>query len=130
MPNCDEIKIYIKNPYFESDPENQPELIEYLVSFEITSFGSPPHMGSLSYPGDPGDPPEWEILSIQDSSGEEVPEFIHHFTWKLRNWIRNFRGQPPLKPFRNPVWGYIASIADTEIDNNYDFAAANFYGEE
>jgi hypothetical protein len=34
------------------------------VDYRILSYGSPAHMGSLSYPGDPGDPPEWEINSI------------------------------------------------------------------
>jgi hypothetical protein len=34
------------------------------IDYRVTSYGSPAHMGSLSYPGDPGDPPEWEITSI------------------------------------------------------------------
>lgn len=34
------------------------------VDYDVTSYGTPAHMGSLSYPGDPGDPPEFEILSI------------------------------------------------------------------
>jgi hypothetical protein len=34
------------------------------VGYRVTNYGSPAHMGSLSYPGDPGDPPEWEIESI------------------------------------------------------------------
>lgn len=35
------------------------------IDYRVTSYGSPAHMGSLSYPGDPGDPPEWEINSIE-----------------------------------------------------------------
>lgn len=43
------------------------------VSFTITSHGSPPHMGSLTYPGDPGDPPEWEIEGIvRDGDGSTI----------------------------------------------------------
>lgn len=35
--------------------------------------GSPAHMGSLTYPGDPGDPPEIESLEAFDcKSGEPV----------------------------------------------------------
>jgi hypothetical protein len=34
------------------------------IDYRVTSYGSPAHMGSLSYAGDPGDPPEWEIGSI------------------------------------------------------------------
>lgn len=42
-----------------------PDGIEFIVDFTITSYGSPAHMGSLTYPGDPGDPPEWEVESIE-----------------------------------------------------------------
>ena len=36
---------------------------DYVVDFDykITSHGSPAHIGSLTYPGDPGDPMEYEI---------------------------------------------------------------------
>jgi hypothetical protein len=34
------------------------------VDYDIKSYGSPAHMGSLSYAGDPGDPPEFEVNSI------------------------------------------------------------------
>lgn len=27
------------------------------IDYRVTSYGSPPNMGSLSYPGDPGEPP-------------------------------------------------------------------------
>jgi hypothetical protein len=51
---------------------------ELEIEFTITSRGSPPHMGSLSYPGDPGDPPEIEIDSVMrrsnDPEGNEVEE--------------------------------------------------------
>jgi hypothetical protein len=42
------------------------------VDYCVTSYGSPAHMGSLSYPGDPGDPPEWEITSIVLSRDEPM----------------------------------------------------------
>lgn len=49
------------------------------VDFDIDSYGSPAHMGSLTYPGDPGDPPEFTIMSIhlrRDlSGGAPAPEF-------------------------------------------------------
>lgn len=34
---------------------------EVTVDFNVTSWGSPAHMGSLTYAGDPGDPMEVEI---------------------------------------------------------------------
>lgn len=37
---------------------------EYTVEFEVTSWGSPAHMGSLNYPGHPAEPPEIEIERI------------------------------------------------------------------
>jgi hypothetical protein len=49
------------------------------VDYRVTSYGSPAHMGSLSYPGDPGDPPEWEIERItlqRDVTGPFCPEFV------------------------------------------------------
>lgn len=39
--------------------------VDYEVDFEITSYGSPPHMGSLTYAGDPGYPPEILIKSVE-----------------------------------------------------------------
>jgi hypothetical protein len=46
------------------------------VDYRILSYGSPAHMGSLSYPGDPGDPPEWEINSIVLYRDEPPPEHL------------------------------------------------------
>ena len=51
---------------YQGDPiEDEEEEIEVNVDYTITSRGSPPHMGSLAYPGDPGDPVEWEIESVE-----------------------------------------------------------------
>jgi hypothetical protein len=46
------------------------------VGYRVTNYGSPAHMGSLSYPGDPGDPPEWEIESIVLYRDEPPPEHL------------------------------------------------------
>ncbi len=58
----------------------------YSVVFRVTSWGSAAHMGSLTYPGDPGDPVEWEVESywleqkdadaVQVFDGTPVPEGI------------------------------------------------------
>jgi hypothetical protein len=46
------------------------------IDYRVTSYGSPAHMGSLSYPGDPGDPPEWEIESIVLQRDVPPPEHL------------------------------------------------------
>jgi hypothetical protein len=46
------------------------------VEFSVTSHGSPAHMGSLSYPGDPGDPPEFDIESIVLYRDAPPPEHL------------------------------------------------------
>lgn len=50
--------------------------VDYDVDFEVTSYGSPAHMGSLSYPGDPGDPPEILIETVRYQSDPELEIWI------------------------------------------------------
>ena len=48
----------------------------YVIQFEITDWGSAPHMGSLTYAGDPGDPIEWEVIGVfeQPEEGAEAEQ--------------------------------------------------------
>lgn len=59
---------------------------EYAVEFDykVTSHGCPAHMGSLSNPGHPAEPMEWEIdgeltLTAGDAPGVglEIPEWLN-----------------------------------------------------
>lgn len=52
-----------------------PDGIEFLVEFEVDSYGSAPHMGSLTYPGDPGDPAEFHITEIESRGSRYLPPF-------------------------------------------------------
>lgn len=53
------LKVTIEYPEDDDKPDD-----DYEIEFEITSHGSPAHMGSLTYAGDPGDPAEYEIETV------------------------------------------------------------------
>lgn len=40
------------------------DLVDLSVDFKVTASGCPAHMGSMSYPGHPAEPPEIEIETI------------------------------------------------------------------
>jgi hypothetical protein len=64
-----DIKFFTKNPEFPAN-EDAPEELQFSAEVNITSFGTGPSW--TSYGGDPGDPPEWEILKIWDSADHLV----------------------------------------------------------
>jgi hypothetical protein len=59
------------------------------VDYDVTSYGSPAHLGSLSYPGDPGDPPEFEILSI--TLRRDIPPVKEDDGFGNQIWVRRQR---------------------------------------
>jgi len=94
----------------------------------VTSWGTGPTMPSWNYPGDPGDPPEWDIDFIEvadaparlrdDPDYERVPNKRYIKPWWRELWAM-LRGRPITEP--NPEWAALAQIADEHVENNYDF---------
>lgn len=57
------------------------EDVDVYIEFEVTSWGSPSCGPSLTYPGDPPEPPEFDIIRIERfyADGENAPgEDITH----------------------------------------------------
>lgn len=48
--------------------------VECCVDYTVTSSGNSGTAASLSYPGDPPEPPEWELNSITYTIGPETKE--------------------------------------------------------
>lgn len=94
----------------------------------ITSWGSGPTMPSWNYPGDPGDPPEWEIDFIEiadaparlrdDPDYKRIPVARYITPWWRELWAM-LRCRPITEP--NPEWAALAQIAEKHVEDHYDF---------
>lgn len=48
--------------------------LEVEVDLKMTSKGCPAHYGSLSYPGHPAEPPEYDVVSVKALDGSTLTE--------------------------------------------------------
>lgn len=60
------------------------EDVDVSIEFEVTSWGSPGVGPSLSYPGDPPDPPEFDIIKVERlDTGADITDKVEalHDEW-------------------------------------------------
>lgn len=96
------------------------------IDYRVTSYGSPAHMGSFSYPGDPGDPPEWEIESIVLSrdipltaSEHALCDLGYHFTPQFEATGALFDCLANLDKINDAICEAICTDGPQDYDDNY-----------
>lgn len=61
------------------------EDVDVYIEFEVTNWGSPGCPPSLSYPGDPPDPPEFNIIKVERlDTGADITNEVEGLPDKLR----------------------------------------------
>lgn len=49
--------------------------VKVSVQLKMTYKGCPAHMGSLTYPGHPAEPPEYDVVSVTPADGVPLSEY-------------------------------------------------------
>ena len=49
---------------------------EVSVTYRMAFAGCPAHYGSMSYPGQPEEPPEFEVVTIENAEGQEISSML------------------------------------------------------
>ena len=57
------------------------EETEVFVTYRMTSAGCPAHMGSMTYPGHPEEPPEFEVDTVENAEGQEISSMLTDAEW-------------------------------------------------
>lgn len=86
------------------------------ASIVIESYGCGPTMPSWNYAGDPGEPPEWYVKTI-DINGERVPDRVYKSWWSaLKSELT--MSDPTTT---NPEFQTLSDAVDSWLCDNYDF---------
>lgn len=92
---------------------------EIFVEYTVTSWGAPESGPSYASGGEPAEPPEIEIDKIWVDD-REVP-YLHPHPWfKFKAWVYRQMGKWHNWPV-NPEWEALASVADTEIFEDFPY---------
>jgi len=82
----------------------------------VTSWGCGPTMPSWNYAGDPGEPPEWYVKTI-DVDDERVPLRVYK-PW-LAALVSEMKCIDPTIP--NPEFEALSEMIDSWVIDNHDF---------